>query len=200
MNIVNLHAFTNSARVPTVVLLDLQQEYLATSRLMALSEAPRALERCRRVLEHARRVGLPIAYGRLLGRNGYFNAATHLSRWIEGFEPTASDIVFERNQPSCYSSKTFAEAMGAGGGQFVLAGFAGEAACLSTIIDAFHRNHVVTFLSDASASHALDEYSGAEVHNLVAKVAGIYATVADTDGWINATTGNDNQLAPERIS
>jgi hypothetical protein len=43
-------------------------------------------------------------------------------------------------------------------------GFAGESACLSTLIGAFHRNHKVAYLCDASASHALDDIPADEIH------------------------------------
>ena len=66
-------------------------------------------------------------------------------------------MIFERNKPSCYASREFANAMTAGGGHFVLAGFSGEGACLATVMEAFHRDHHVTFLADASASHGLDQ-------------------------------------------
>jgi hypothetical protein len=42
------------------------------------------------------------------------------------------------------------------------------------LIDAFHRNHEVTFLCDASASHALDELSADDVHRTVSRISGLY--------------------------
>ncbi len=57
-------------------------------------------------------------------------------------------MVFERSKPSCYASREFAIAMTEGGGHFVLAGFSGEGSCLATAMDAFHRDHKVTFLAD----------------------------------------------------
>jgi hypothetical protein len=73
-------------------------------------------------------------------------------------------------------------------GGIVMAGFAGESACLSTLIDAFHRKHKVTYLCDASASHALDEMPAEDVHRVVSKISGIYAEVCETAEWIAATT------------
>jgi len=54
-------------------------------------------------------------------------------------------------------------------GHFVLAGFAGETACLSTAIDAFHRKHRFSYLADASASHQLGELSAADVQKAVGR-------------------------------
>jgi nicotinamidase-related amidase len=72
-------------------------------------------------------------------------------------------------------------------GGIVVARFATESACLSTLIDAFHRNRQVTFLSDASASYALDEMSADDVHCAVSKISEIYGDVYETTEWIAST-------------
>jgi nicotinamidase-related amidase len=97
-------------------------------------------------------------------------------------------MIFERNRPSCYASADFAEVIGGGGGSFVLAGFAGEAACLATAIDGFHRGHGITFLADASASHTLDDIAAKDVHRVVSTVAGLYGEVLTTKSWIARTS------------
>ena len=58
---------------------------------------------------------------------------------------------------------------------------------LSTLIDAFHRNHKVTYLCDASASHALEDVSADEIHRAVSKISGLYGDVFETDDWIAST-------------
>jgi hypothetical protein len=45
----------------------MQQEYLAKPRLLAISGMERALDNCRKVLDHSRNIGLPVAFK--LGRN-----------------------------------------------------------------------------------------------------------------------------------
>jgi nicotinamidase-related amidase len=97
-------------------------------------------------------------------------------------------MVFERSSPSCYSSEPFAALVNHSQGGIVLAGFAGESACLSTLIDAFHRNHKVTYLSDASASHALDDMPADEIHRAVSKISGVYGEVYETTDWIASTS------------
>jgi nicotinamidase-related amidase len=187
-SVVNLRAFANTANVPLVVLVDLQQEYLAKPRLLALSETDAALANCRRLLDHARLIGLPVAFIRMVGESAFFNRAAPFVRWIEGFEPHRNEMIFERASPSCYSCEPFAAFMEQSRGGIVMAGFAGESACLSTLIDAFHRKHKVTYLCDASASHALDEMPAEDVHRVVSKISGIYAEVCETAEWIAATT------------
>jgi nicotinamidase-related amidase len=186
-SIVSLRTFANSSNVPIVVLVDMQQEYLAKPRLLAISKIDRALDNCRRVLDHARDIGLPVAFMRLLNESAFFNRATPFVRWIEGFEPYRNEMVFERGSPSCYSCEPFAALMNQSRGGMVLAGFAGESACLSTLIDAFHRNHRVTYLCDASASHALEDVPADEIHRVVSKISGLYGEVYETTDWIAST-------------
>lgn len=171
MSIINFRAYANPRSVPTLVLLDLQQEYIAVPRALALEHADAALEHCRAALANARAHGFPVAF----------------MRWIDGFEPQGADMIFERNRPSCYASREFAEFMGRGGQPFVLAGFAGETACLSTAIDAFHRGHSFTFLQDASASHRLDNTDADSAHRAVGDIIRLYGEVLDTRSWIHAT-------------
>jgi nicotinamidase-related amidase len=186
-SIVSLRTFANSSNVPIVVLVDMQQEYLAKPRLFAISKIDRALDNCRRVLDHARDIGLPVAFMRLLNESAFFNRATPFVRWIEGFEPYRNEMIFERSSPSCYSCEPFAALMNQSRGGIVLAGFAGESACLSTLIDAFHRNHRVTYLCDASASHALEDVPADEIHRAVSKISGLYGDVYETTDWIAST-------------
>jgi nicotinamidase-related amidase len=187
-NVVNLRPFVDPVTVPTVVLVDLQQEYLAAPRRMAVPDANEALVQCSLLLAHARAMGFPVAFTKWMPQAPFFNAASPLSQWIEGFFPLPTEMVFERELPSCYASRNFAEVMDKGaGGHIVLAGFAGESACLSTAIDAYHRGHRITYLSDASASHPLDAVPAATVHGVLCKVLSLYATVSTTAAWIGET-------------
>ena len=187
ISVVSLRTFANSSNVPIVVFVDMQQEYLAKPRLLAISEIDRALDNCRKVLDHSRKIGLPVAFIRMFSEAAFFNRATPFVGWIEGFEPYRNEMVFERSSPSCYSSEPFTALASQSRGGIVLAGFAGESACLSTLIDAFHRNQKVTFLCDASASHALDEIAADEIHRAVCKISGLYGEVYETADWIAST-------------
>ena len=127
-SVIDLRAYVNPSVVQTLVLVDLQQEYIAAPRVLALEETKGALANCRAALAHARAMGIPVAFARWIDRTPLFNKATRFSRWIEGFEPHGVDMIFERNRPSCYTSTDFAEVIGSGGGSFVLAGFAVKSA------------------------------------------------------------------------
>lgn len=204
--IIDIRAYADPTSVPILVFVDLQQEYIADSRALALATPSNALRQCRNALMHARAIGLPIAFVRWVGRSPFFNQSTKFASWIEGFEPTSSDMIFERSLPSCYASARFHEVVDSSGGNIVLAGFAGETACLSTAIDAFHRGHRVTYLADASASHSLDGFAENEVHPVITKIVGVYGDVMQTAPWISATSKKrnwnqfGNATSPSRIA
>jgi nicotinamidase-related amidase len=189
-SVVYLKALADSSAFPCLVLIDMQQEYVSQTRFMAVPGAQSALANCRSALAFARSSGFPVAFLRRVSQSPFFNRYTAFSTWIEGFEPTATDMIFERTKPSCYSSELFAEVVDNCGGHIVLAGFAGETACLATAIDAFHRNHRFAYLADASASHGLDDIPAGDVQRAVNKIIGIYGEVLDTDAWIARTTTN----------
>lgn len=183
--VIYLRALSDASVAPCLVLIDMQREYVTGSRLMALPDADAALANCRAALDHARSRGFPVAFLRQFSRSAYFNPATAFSGWIKGFEPTGGDMIFERENPSCYSSAMFAQFMDGCGGHFVFAGFAGETACLSTAIDAFHRKHRFSYLADASASHGLGDLSAAEVQTAVTGIIGVYGEIIGTRAWIS---------------
>jgi nicotinamidase-related amidase len=187
-NVVNLRSYANVASIPTLVLLDLQQDDSASPGLFSIPQARVALDNCRLVLARSRQMGLPVAFLRMSGRVPSFNPALSCSSWIAGFEPLTSEMVFERSKPSCYANREFAHAMTEAGGHFALAGFSGEAGCLATAVEAFHRGHRVTFLADASASLGVNQIGATEVHETVTQLIGLYGEVTTTRSWITEQT------------
>lgn len=183
-SVVDIRTFFASGPVPTLVLLDLQQDCIAGARGLDLDQSARALRNCRDALAHARRMGFPVAFVRRSSPTGLFSPCA-AARWIERFEPHGSDMVFERDKPSCFASPFFADAVARS--PIVLAGFSGELACLSSAIDAFHRGHDVTFLSDASASRAVGNAAADQVHAFLTQVIRLYGAVADTARWVRNT-------------
>jgi nicotinamidase-related amidase len=187
VSVVSLRTFANAASVPIVVFVDMQREYPAKPRRLAISGIDRVLDNCRKVLDHSRRIGLPVAFIRMLSESGFFSHATPFVRWIGGFEPHRNEMVFERASPSCYSYEPFIALVSQSRGGIALAGFADQSACLSTLTDAFHRKHKVTYLCDASAGHAHEDVSADDVHGAVSKISGIYGEVHETAEWIAST-------------
>ena len=186
--VIYLKALANPAVAPCLVLIDLQREYVTKPRLMAVPGAAAALDHCRAALAHARARGFPVAHCRQISKSSFFNKSSKFSAWIEGFEPTAAEMVFDHEQPSCYSNKQFSSIMEDCGGHYVMAGFAGETACLSTIVDAYHRGHQVTYLADASASHDLGNITGQTVQETITEIIRVYGEVLETESWVQGTS------------
>ena len=181
--LINLRAYARPTHAATVVFVDLQLEHVASPRAL-VGGLERALANCRAVLRHARHAGLPVAFARLMPGAPPVATQASFTRWIDGFTPTRADMIFDRDKPSCYASAEFREVINQVGCRFVLAGFSGEAGCLATAIDAFHRGHHVTFLADASASHARGDLDAARAHRAVTDLIALYGSVQTTADWL----------------
>jgi hypothetical protein len=51
----------------------MQQEYQAKARLFVISLINRAVDNCRKALDHSRKMGLPVAFMRMLDDSAFFN-------------------------------------------------------------------------------------------------------------------------------
>jgi len=185
MGVVSLRTYRDPSYMPLLVLVDTQIEYVAENRALCLGDVETAISNCRRILEYAREAGMPVAFLRWQQRGKFFAKTSETSGWIEGLTPTGADMVFDRDLPSAYANREFASMMDAGGGEnAVLAGFTGTLACLSTIIEAYHRQHNLTFVSDASASHPLRSLEKGRSHEAAVDIARLYGGVTTADDWI----------------
>ncbi|MCJ2015654.1 cysteine hydrolase [Methylobacterium sp. J-076] len=182
----NPNLYRRPRSIPVLVLMDMQREYAVPGRPHALPGIEPALANCRRAVTHARSVGIPVAYLRWIGAST-FQAGSRFARWIEGFEPQGCDALFDRDRPSAFASPAFADSAERGAVPLVLAGFSGEAACLATAIDGFHRGLEIVFLGDASASHGLADLPSDTVHHAVCEMMRAFADVTDTTSWIART-------------
>ena len=123
------------------------------------------------------------------------------SAWISGFEPKRSDMVFERQQPSCYTNQLFEDVVSQTG-SFAIAGLVAEESCLATAIDAAHRGHHVTFLSDASVSRwpARCRRHG-RCMSLTTKAMELFADVARRGiGWLRLAANLSKGIAMDEFS
>jgi nicotinamidase-related amidase len=189
MTVVDLRVYRDPAFTPLVVIVDPQQEYVATSRALGMPHSTGAIENCRSLLAFARQQGFPVCFTRWRQKGKFFGGIENHSAWIDGLSPRGSDMIFERSLPSCYADERFAAMMADGGGDnAVIAGFTGTIACLSTIVEAYHRSHSVAFLSDASASHSLPSFSQDAAHQFIAEVIALYSPVMTTAQWIREQT------------
>jgi nicotinamidase-related amidase len=174
-------------KIPTLVLIDLQREYVSEGRALNIRGAGAALSNCAKAIAHARAIGLPIAFFRLNLESSFFNPSTQFSQWIDGFRPHGCDYVFDRQKPSCYASTAFSDTIARSGGHLVIAGFSGDGACLATAVDAFNRDHSLVFLSDASATQAFGSLKEGESHSAITALIELYGRSIKTEEWIVET-------------
>lgn len=182
--VINLRSYATAAASELLVIIDLQRYYydkLCAEHGMVVD---RSLENCRLAIQHARSVGIPLAYTRL--------SCETSSSWIQGLEPRRSDMVFDRNSPSCYASPYFEEIV-SGVQRFAMAGLMAETACVATAIDAAHHRHAVTFLDDASISSGRGVVDGSKAHRMTIDLLNVFAQPITTSQWITATSHRSMQ-------
>ena len=184
-SIIDLRTYIGASNGRLLVMVDLQQE-----NYDAVGERPCVRSRRGRLKTACPRSGMRECRAfpsRSRGAERPGSRVAEPSAWISGLEPKRSDMVFERQQPSCYSNQLFEDVVSQAG-NFAIAGLIAEETCLATAIDASRRGHRVTFLSDASASRARPNTDAAAVHAVATKAIELFADVAKTGHWLVATS------------
>jgi nicotinamidase-related amidase len=185
-SVIDLRTYVGASHSRLLVMVDLQQGVRAELAMDHSCSLSNALDNCLAAIRHARTSGIPIAFTRRTEGLGWVERSAQ-SAWIPGFEPKRSDMVFERQQPSCYGHHLFGDVVSRVG-SFAICGLAAEEVCLATAIDASSRGHRVTYLSDASASRARQHAEARAVHAAAAKAIELFADVAATSHWLVATS------------
>jgi nicotinamidase-related amidase len=185
-SVIDLRTYVGASKSRLLVMIDLQQKNYDELARDRSSDLARSLENCMSAIQHARNLGLPIAFTRQGDNPGLIERSAQ-SAWISGFEPKRADMVFERRQPSCYANQLFEDVVSRIG-NFVIAGLIAEETCLATAIDAAHRGHHVTFLSDASESRARRDADARSVHLVATAAMELFADVTATRHWLVATS------------
>lgn len=186
--VISLKKFREQVQpVSTVVLIDLHHDVHRLSNQGGRPDRTEALANCRAVLKHARACGFPVAFTRQIPPTPTILNSSVYPRWIEGFGPTRYDMIFDRLRPSCYGNADFSEMAEELGGSYVIAGQIGELACLSTVVDAFHRDHRVTVLSDALITYDCEPVCEGDMSVAVTRIISHYAAAITTRSWILST-------------
>lgn len=184
--------------IPPLVFVDMHNNQVRETIEFRATHFVRALENCRLLLEHARLQRWQLAFVTPLHPGEQRKRETPW--WVPGFEPSRNDMVFDRSDASCYSSREFADAITEVGGVFVLAGFSAEEACLSTMIDATRNGHHAGFVTDASVTRPLPGHSAEESHRAVIALASRYATLTSTQRWIEIAGTTNSDLEPDHAT
>jgi nicotinamidase-related amidase len=185
-SVIDLRTYVSASNSRLLVMVDLQQNNYHRLAQDHASDLAQSLQNCMSVIQHARSLGLPIAFTRQADGPGSIERSAQ-SAWISGFEPKRADMVFERPQPSCYTNQLFDDVVSQIG-NFAIAGLVAEETCLATAIDASHRGHHITFLSDASVSRGRLGTDARTVHAVTTKAIELFADTATTRHWMVATS------------
>ena len=185
-SVVDLRAYVHGASGRMLVMVDLQMRTYDELAGHPGCDITRSLDNCMSAIRHARASGVPIAFTRQDDESDMTGRPAG-SAWIAGFEPKRCDMVFERRRPSCYGNSLFENIVGQTG-SFAIAGLVAEEVCLATAIDAAHRGHHVTFLSDASVCRGRLGTDARTSHLHTAKAMELFADVRATRHWLIATS------------
>jgi nicotinamidase-related amidase len=191
--VIDLRTYVSASHSRLLVMVDLQEKNHDELARERASDLTCSMQNCALAIRHARKLGLPIAFTRPSGHAGGTEKAAQ-SAWISGLEPRRSDMVFERPQPSCYTNRLFEDVVSQVG-NFAIAGLVAEETCLATAIDASHRGHKITFLSDASVSRGRHNTDSQAVHSLTTKTIELFADIVTTRDWLVATSPRTSRRA-----
>jgi nicotinamidase-related amidase len=179
-SVVSMLSYKKQAEQPVLVLVGLHESGAASAAPDTLSHA---LARCANALAAARSRQMPVAFVRRVAPPSSVAEPSAYPAWLKGFEPRRNDLVFDVLQPSCYSNDEFIRTMEHSNGNFVIAGLFAETTCLATAVDAHHRRHHFTYLSDASACADTGSVPAPMFHASVSKVISLYGAVAESGEW-----------------
>jgi nicotinamidase-related amidase len=166
----------------SILLIDLQAEYVSDGRAFVLPDVSSHLANCKRLLDFARQRRFPIIHFRRFTDGAFFNRETKFSRWIEGFEPKPNELFFEREKASCYGASSFENYLKSQRNPaLMIAGFTAEFSCMATIIDAYHRDQSVFLLGDASPCTQIGERQPDQCQEFILQIISLYCDVISTD-------------------
>jgi nicotinamidase-related amidase len=179
-SVISMLNYKNQADRPVLVLVGLHESDLPGLQPEVTSNA---LGRCAEALAAARSQHMPVAFVRCMTPPSSVSEPQTYPTWLKGFEPQRNDLVFDVMQPSCYSNAEFSRTMDYSDGNFVIAGLFADSTCLATAVDAHHRRHSFTYLSDASASRNNGTIPSALFHDAISQVMSLYGAVAESPDW-----------------
>jgi nicotinamidase-related amidase len=129
-------------REDLLICIDMQKEQQVSRRGFSAEELDTRLSTCAEILHKWRERNRPIVHLKRVAQAAWFNPASSLTGWIDGWSPLPGEEVFEHSLPSAYSSRRFSEFMdNLGNTTCHMLGFFLEEAVLATAIDSFHRSH-----------------------------------------------------------
>ncbi len=148
----------SNSRAQLLLCMNLQKEHLAPGRRHMMAGTDDVLAACAAIMAGWRARLWPIVHLKRIARAAWFNPASAMTDWLDGYRPQPGELVFEHPLPSAYSSARFAAYMAEIGSatRVVMIGFSLDESILATVIDGFHRGHSLRVAGDATAGRQLD--------------------------------------------
>jgi len=123
---------------------------------------------------------------RQLWRGTLLNPATPFAAGSRSFAPRPSEMVFDRNMPSCYAADGFRfDPRQHRFSHLVLGRLTGHGACLATVLDGFTAKNRITFVHDASSTRGLERSAPQNAWPTWPRLSTGYAEVVSTDGSLS---------------
>ncbi|MFA6409394.1 MAG: isochorismatase family protein, partial [Gammaproteobacteria bacterium] len=92
-----------------LILIDIQKEYTSSNRSFYLKGIHPSLDNCKSLLTKARQLDWSIVHVKHLAdeSSSTFNPKEEFSQFAVGFEPKQGELVFIKNDRSCFTCKDF---------------------------------------------------------------------------------------------
>ena len=170
---------------PTLVLIDVQQEYFTKGRPFFLERGAPTLRKARNLLRSARAEGWTIIHVQHIQDAGVFEKGSTAADCVKGFSPLPGEHHVIKSQLSSYSAPEFGPLIDKcqeAGSEVYVAGYGSTMCCLATIITGAHFGHKYNFVSDASWARSPAKPLGeSATHVTMTAVLGIHANVTTTE-------------------
>src|SRR5206468_4304781 len=102
---------TTDNATPTIVAIDLQNEYVTQGRPFFLKGIEASLDKCRTIIAEARRRGWTLVHVQHVQDGAMFNPETPFAGFIEGCQPLPRERVFVKSKLSAYTNPGFGRLM-----------------------------------------------------------------------------------------
>ncbi|ELY3100390.1 cysteine hydrolase [Serratia marcescens] len=188
-------ATTNlSAAKTALIVVDIQNEYYAGNNFrgkMVIPDGQKVLDNSNKLVEFARKNGMPVYFVRHLGpANGpLFAEGSVYAEFHQALQPAKGDVVITKATPSAFIGTDLdAQLKKQGIKTLIVAGLMTHMCISSTARDAVPLGYDVLIPQDATATRDLDDGAGGVVDHRVLQRAAL-AAVADVFAEIKTTEG-----------
>lgn len=160
-----------------LVVIGMQREYITRSRPFYIDSIEESLEKARMMLSYARKQGWNIIHVRHIKDGPLFERDSEYADFIDGFTPVIGEFEVVKYKYSCLEFCEIAHDFFED--EFMIIGYATNACCLATIIDAYHRGYKFAILRDATHALKVHGFSEDAMHEHAIAISERFARVSE---------------------